>query len=108
MNGSIDPFVKVGESRDVYEGSAERAHARCHPFPQMQASYGGSPVKATTARYATAAPVWYETLSLPVTIPLRPGGSGEPLFELAPQLHVELWDENALLNNAFGERGGGG
>ena len=84
----------------------EDSGARCRPSPH-QASYGGSPVKATTARYATAAPVWYETLSLPVTIPLRPGGSGEPFFELAPQLHVELWDENALLNNAFGERGRG-
>lgn len=76
LNGSIDPFVK--------------------------ASIGGG-VKATTARYTTAAPVWYETLCLPVTLPVS--ASGEPLLHLAPQLHVELWDENVVLSNAFGAWG---
>jgi hypothetical protein len=44
---------------------------------------------------------------MPITLPVDPDPSTyvnkrpRPLLHLAPQLHVELWDENALTPNAF-------
>jgi hypothetical protein len=65
-----------------------------------QASFGGDSSLRTRARYTTASPTWYETLSIPITLPHN-ATTKAPLLHIAPQLHIELWDENTVLQDKF-------
>ena len=79
----------------VYQGrSLASADANGSLDPYLRVSLQGI-TKSTTVRYATRAPAWYETLSFPASLPSS--------LSYAPQLHVELWDRDLLVDDFVAE-----